>query len=105
MDIGGVTDTPEKGVDLSARLKLWKSVDHMSPVISKRHGGADGSYSTTTYRVSQETRWRDRTEWCKECNIYLAALVCALKKTMTSGWIAQRVRGAGVGARIPALKG
>ena len=36
---------------------------------------------------------------------YLAALLCALEKTTTPGWIAQRVRGAGVGARMLAPKG
>ena len=41
---GASTDTPEKGVDLSARCRLEERLEkcgHMSPVISKRHGGAD----------------------------------------------------------------
>ena len=62
----GVTDTPEKGVDLSA----W---------LTRRR--ADGTYSTTTYRVDGHTLgWiaRGRKEW----NIYLAALMCALEKKL-----------------------
>ena len=113
----GVTDTPEKGVDLSALADTEMYVITRLPrsrgFKASRAGCADGTYSTTTYRVGGHTLGWDPRQGPRLTPTAVKRVECTWgdmgytrdarsrtllsgvrsKKTTSPGWIAQRVQG------------
>ena len=113
----GITDTPEKGVDLSAladtEMYVMTRLPRSRGFKASRAGCADGTYSTTTYRVGGHTLGWDPRQGPRLTPTAVKRVECTWgdmgytrdarsrtllsgvrsKKTTSPGWIAQRVQG------------